>query len=189
MRIKRKAFKNNRQRASEIDVSKYEWYSPSACPVPRKTRSFINKRVKLITMPATKRKRERERERDRLSVKQVTMLIDCANVGYKIIEATARRHAFLDSDKQIAFPKTWLITARVKSGKATRTEPYSASSNALREDPQPSTASTQIKQLTEVLEISLSHAEKVGWIEEYSTLKCRFVLFSICKYMFRFERL
>lgn len=81
MRIKRKAFKNNRQRASEIDVSKYEWYSPSACPVPRKTRSFINKRVKLITMPATKRKRERERERDRLSVKQVTMLIDCSQRG------------------------------------------------------------------------------------------------------------
>lgn len=29
MRIKRKAFKNNRQRASQIDVSKYEWYSPT----------------------------------------------------------------------------------------------------------------------------------------------------------------
>lgn len=79
MRIKRKAFKNNRQRASEIDVSKYEWYSPSPCPVPRKTRSFINKRVKLITMPATERKRERDR--DRLPVKQVTMLIDCSQRG------------------------------------------------------------------------------------------------------------
>lgn len=65
MRIKRKAFKNNRQRASEIDVSKYEWYSPSPFPVPRKTRSFINKRVKLITMPVTERKRKREGERQR----------------------------------------------------------------------------------------------------------------------------